>query len=42
MGGGGLGRVHFSHFVVTFNVKIMSKNWKITIKNCEKKNIVHI
>ena len=28
-GGGGVsGRVHFSHFFITFNVKIMSKNWQ--------------
>ena len=36
-GGGGLGRVHFSRFF-TFNVKIMSKNWKRTIKQWWKKN----
>ena len=26
------GRVHFSRFFFTFNVKIMSKNWKRMIK----------
>ena len=31
-GWGVLGRVHFSHCFFTFNVKIMSKNWKRMIK----------
>ena len=31
-GGGVSGLVHFSSFFLTFNVKIMSKNWKRTIK----------
>ena len=31
-GEGVSGRVHFSHFFFTINVKIMSKNWKRTIK----------
>ena len=31
-GGGVSGQVHFSHFFITFNVKIMSKNWKRMIK----------
>ena len=39
MGGGVSGRVHFSRFFFTFNVKIMSKNWKRTIKQWwEKKH----
>ena len=41
LGGGVSGRVHFSRFFFTFNVKIMSKNWKRTIKQWWKKNIVH-
>ena len=43
-GGGGVSDwIHFSTYFLTFNVKIMSKNWKITIKQWwEEKNIVHI
>ena len=38
-GGGGVSvRVHFSCFCKTFNEKIMSKNWKRTIKQWWKKN----
>ena len=36
--GGVSGRVHFSRFFFTFNVKIMSKNWKRTIKLVKKKH----
>ena len=42
MGGGGLGPSPlFTFFFLLFTVKIMSKNWKITIKQWWKKNIVH-
>ena len=37
-GGGGVsGRVHFSRFFLTFNVKIIPKNWKRTIKQWWRK-----
>ena len=37
MGGGVSGRVHFSCFFFTFNVKIMSKNWKKNDKTMVRK-----
>ena len=42
-GGGGLDQVHFSRIFLTFNVKIMSKNWKRMIKQWwEKKRSPHL
>ena len=40
-GGGSRAESTFHVCFFTFNVKIMSKNWKRTIKQWWKKNIVH-